>query len=414
MAQKYYNVADSAKMLGVSSADINDMVLRRELYGYRDGADWKFKAEDIERVAAERGAGGHGEEGDNVLASEFELGHSDPGLSGTVIGGDKKRSPAESDIHRMESDVKLVQDKTGVSDLNLLESGIDLAGPKQSPKAKKSDVGSKGSQFDDLDMTLDQDLTLEDSIITVAPSKAAAFADSAGKASDSAVDLGGAKHDDDDLVLGGSGTGSDISMGGDSGISLVDLADSGLSLESPLNLSSNEESLELGEDDLLGMASGVGGISGLKSEDDFQLTPMEDLSDGEDSESGSQVIALDTEGEGDESATMVASSGTSVAAMLDEDIGDVSMLAGMPLMAAATDLSLAGPEGMAMGGFDSSAALPEAPYSIWMILGLAGVSLTLVLVGMMMYELLRNMWGFEKPIEFNTGLLDGILGWFEK
>jgi len=412
MAQKYYNVAEAAKMFGVSPADINQMVLRRELYGYRDGADWKFKAEDVERVAAERGAGGHGEEGDNVLASEFELGHSDPGLSGTVIGSDKNRSPVESDIHRMESDVKLVQDKTGISDLNLLESGIDLAGPKQPIETKKSDAGSKVSQFEDLDMTLDQDLSLEDSIVATAPSKTVA-------AADSAVDLSGKKLEDDDLVLGGSSTGSDISVGGDSGISLVDLADSGLSLESPLNLSSGEESLELGEDDLLGMPSGVGAISGLKGEDDFQLTPMEDLSDGEDSESGSQVIALDTEGEGDESATMVASSGTSVAAMLDEDLGAEPTLAAMPSMAAATELGLASPEdALALGGFGASAAaLPEAPYSIWNIVSLVGISVLLILVGMMMYELLRNMWGFEKPIktaEFDTWLMDLVLGWFEK
>ena len=51
MAQKYYNVAEAAKILGVSPADINQMVLQRELYGYRDGADWKFKTEDIERAA---------------------------------------------------------------------------------------------------------------------------------------------------------------------------------------------------------------------------------------------------------------------------------------------------------------------------------------------------------------------------
>ena len=57
---------------------------------------------------------------------------------------------------------------------------------------------------------------------------------------------------------------------------------------------------------------------------------MDDLSDGEDSESGSQVIALDTEGEGDEAATMVASSGTPVAAMLDEDLGADPTLAAMP------------------------------------------------------------------------------------
>ena len=147
------------------------MVLRRELYGYRDGADWKFKTEDIDRVAAERGAGGHEDEGDNVLASEIELGQSDPGLSGTVIGADKNRSSAESDIQLAESDVKLAEDKAGVSDLNLLESGIDLAGPKQPAEAKQGDIGAKVSQFEDLDMTLDHDLTLEDSNVAVSPAK---------------------------------------------------------------------------------------------------------------------------------------------------------------------------------------------------------------------------------------------------
>ena len=315
MAQKYYNVAEAAKLLGVSPADINQMVLQRELYGYRDGADWKFKTEDIDRVAKERSAGGQEDEGDNVLASEIELGHSDPGMSGTVIGSDKKRSSGESDIRSAGSDVKPVPGKSAASDLNLLESGLDLAGSTQPGDSKKGTAGSKVSQFEDLDMTLDHDLTLEDSNVATSPEKPAA-------AAGSAVDLSGQKLEDDDLVLGGSGTGSDISIGGDSGISLVDPADSGLSLEggTPLSLTSGEESLELGPDDLLGMASDVNAGSGLKGEDDFQLTPMEDISDGEDSESGSQVIALDTEGEGDEAATMVASSGTPVAAMLDEDL----------------------------------------------------------------------------------------------
>ncbi len=169
MAQKYYNVAEAAKILGVSPADINQMVLQRELYGYRDGADWKFKTEDIERAAEERGAGGREDEGDNVLASEIELGQSDPGLSGTVIGSDKNRSPVESDIRLAGSGVKPAQGKAVASDLNLLESGIDLAGSKQPGAAKKGDAGAKVSQFEDLDMTLDQDLTLEDSAVAVSP-----------------------------------------------------------------------------------------------------------------------------------------------------------------------------------------------------------------------------------------------------
>ena len=253
-------------------------------------------------------------------------------------------------------------------------------------------------------MTLDHDLTLEDSNVSVAAAKPAA-------AGDSAVDISGKKLEDDDLVLGGSGTGSDISIGGDSGISLVDPADSGLSLETPLNLSGGEESLELGEDDLLGMASDIG-VGGQKGDDDFQLTPMDDLSDGEDSESGSQVIALDTEGEGDEAATMVASGGTPVAAMLDEELGADSALVPM----ATTELGLAGPEdALAFGS--SAAALPEAPYSVWNIISLVLVSMLLILVGMMMYDLLLNMWGFDKPVKpnpFDSYLMDMIINWFEK
>jgi excisionase family DNA binding protein len=404
MPQKYYNLAEAAKMLGVSSADVNEMIARRELYGYRDGSDWKFKTEDIERVVSERGSAGSVDDSADVLASEIELGQSDPGMSGTVIGVEKNVPAAESDV-KLASEAK---SGSGISDLNLVESGIDLSAPSPPAGAKK---GAKvSSQFEDLDMTLDHDLTLEDSHVKAPPAKAA-------PAGDSAVDLSGKKLDDDDLVLGGSGTGSDVSIGGDSGISLMDPADSGLSLESPLNLSAGEESLELGEDDLLGMASDVSGISGLKGDDDFQLTPMDDLSDGDDSESGSQVIALDTEGEGDEAATMVASSGTPVAAMLDEDLGGDATLSAMPLTAAATDLGLASPEdALAMGSYGATAALPEAPYTIWNILSLALVGIILVLVGMMMYELLRNMWGYDqvKPNPVDAWLMDTILGFINK
>ncbi len=424
MAQKYYNVAEAGKILGLSPAEINEMVLRRELYGYRDGADWKFKSEDIDRAAAERGAGGGGDDdGDNVLASEIELGESDPGLSGTVIGGERGGgNNPDSDIHLAQSDVKLAGGSSlsalGLADSLHAGSEINLAGsaPSAGPKPGDTSAGAS-SRFEDLDMTLDHDLSLGDSIAAPAKPAAPPANPTAAKPStgDSSVVLGGDELEDDDLVLGGTGAGSDISIGGDSGISLVDPADSGLSLEAPLNLSKDEESLELGEDDLLGMASDAGSVSGLKSEDDFQLTPMEDLTDTEDSESGSQVIALDTEGEGDEAATMV-SGGSPVAGLLDEDLGSEPSLAAMPVMSAATELGLAGPEdALAAGG--GGAALPEAPYSIWNILSLILVSILLILVGMMMYELLRNMWGFDTPIKtnvFDAWLMDTILGWFEK
>jgi len=409
MAQKYLNVAEAAKALKISDAEVKQMLDRRELYGYRDGADWKFKVEDIDRLAEERSQGDD-DDGYNVLASEVELGHSDPGLSGTVIGSDKGKSAADSDIRLADSGIHLAESgvKLGGSDvkladhdMHLAESGIDLMGGKPAAAPKK-EAASNSSQFEELDMTLDQDLTLEDSGVAISPAPKKPASAASASTSDSDVNIGG-HLDDDDLVLGGgSGAGSDIAISGDSGISLVDPADSGLSLESPLNLG-GDESLELGEDDLLG------GGDGLKSEDDFQLTPMDDFNDGEDSESGSQVIALDTEGEGDEAATMLGSGAAGVAMLDDELGGDGSMgLTSLPLgsggMTAGDTLAVGAPY------MDSAAALPEAPYTILNIVSLVLVSLLLLLVGMMMYELLRDMWEWTgSPVPSNTWLMDTIV-----
>jgi len=123
-------------------------------------------------------------------------------------------------------------------------------------------------------------------------------------------------------VLGGSsgGLSSNIVLGSDSGISLVDPSDSGFSLDTPVNLAAApvEESLELREDDMLASPAAPH-VGELKPDDDFLLTPLEETTDTDGSESGSQVIALDTEGE--ESGTMIgAGSGVSMAAMIDETL----------------------------------------------------------------------------------------------
>ena len=362
MAQKYLNTSQAAERLGLSEGDIARMRENRELYGYRDGADWKFKVEDIEKMAEKASKSSVAEEDDgDVLLSEVELGQSDAGASGTVIGMGKQDAVSDgSDLHK---------------------SGKDSA--------------EAGSQFEELDLTLDEDLTLEDSAI-------------GSQSGGSGIDL-----DDDDLVLGGSGSGSDITLGGDSGISLVDPADSGLSLEEPLDLGTGDESLELGEDDMILLDDDEvdeDAATELKAEDDFLLTPLDDEGD-EESESGSQVIALDTEG--DESATMVAStSNASMAAMLDEDLGG----GGLGVDDAALGMSLGGqPGGMAGGAplMQPAAALPEAPWSVWSVVVLALCVVVLVFCGMFSYDLMRNMWSWEGAYEVNSSLMDSILSMFE-
>jgi len=272
MPQKYYNSAETAKLLGKSVDEIKKMLERRELHGYRDGADWKFKVEDIDALAKQHPPKPSDEAGGDVLLSEVELGQSDPGLS----------------------------------------------------------------------------------------------------------------------------------------------------LETPLNLGPvAEESLELGEDDMLATSETAdeGAATQLKTDDDFLLTPLEETAGAEESESGSQVIALDTEG--DEGATMVgAAAGVSMAAMLDEDLsaqpalemGMAGPLAGAPVLGGQPG-ALA--EGTAL--MQPAAALLEPPYSGWQIAGLAICAFLLMLCGMMVYDLVRSMWSEQSPgpYSINSWLMDTILGWIE-
>ncbi len=377
MAQKYYNTQQAAEVFGVSEDDIKQMQESRQLHGYRDGADWKFKVEDVEKLAAAKAESAEKktpDEEEDVLLSEVELGQSDSGASGTVIG--------------MES-------------LLDASSDIEIGGQSESTKpAEPSGVDSEVSKFEELDLTLEEDLTLEDSQIAQSAKTTEGS---------SAVDLTGEELDDDELVLGGSGAGSDVTIGGDSGISLVDPADSGISLEEPLDLTgSGAESLELGEDDMISLGEDVDtdAPTNLKTDDDFLLTPLDEVGDEEDSESGSQVIALDTEGEGDEAATMIG--GSEMAAMLEEDL-DAGPAPGIaPLNGQPAEFA----EGVPLTQI-SDAALPETPYTVLNIVGLALCVVLLAVGGMFTYDLMRNMWSWDTPYEFNSSMMDTILGLFE-
>jgi excisionase family DNA binding protein len=387
MAQKYYNTADAAKVLGKSVDEIKQMLERHELHGYRDGADWKFKVEDIDGLVKDQPAK-PAEEGGDVLLSEVALGQSDPGLSGTVIGmsGAGGRLVTDSDVRLAESDLKLDESSKG-------------------PGAKRPAMTE--SKFEELDLTLEDDLTLQDSTLLTEDKKPAASRPTSGGSS--FIDLGG--KEDDDLVLGGSGTGSDVTLGGDSGISLVDPSDSGLSLETPVNLgAAAEESLELGEDEPAGTTSATASADSstqLKTDDDFLLTPLEETTDIDDSESGSQVIALDTEAE----AGMMAG-GVSMASMLDEDMTTQPLDMGMAAPLAGTPVLGTVPGALTEGAtLQPTIGVYEQPYSGWQLAGLVVCALLLLLCGMITYDLLRNMWSWEGAYSVNSQLMDTVLGW---
>lgn len=376
---KFYKTEEAARILGITPAEVNKLREDNKLHGYRDGIDWKFKAEDVERLRTEGQAPEAGEEPaePDVLLSEVELGGTGSSKSGTVISPETAgTSPAESDLR--------------------------LAEP-----AEPEDQILSGGSLDELDLALEEDLALSES--DVSPKARAAPSGTKDTEKGSGVDLAPAPAVEDEVLTGGSsGSGSDVTMGADSGISLMDPSDSGLSLEEPLDLAPpGEETLELGEDDMITLAEEEADLESptqLRSEE-FDLTGLEEPGE-EEAESGSQVIALEEVGE----AAPGVGVGPERAPMLEEELlgvpgaGPMITPFGAPPMGAPTE--------MAAPGALAAPALPEAPYTVWNVLSLALCALILAVTGMMMFDLIRNIWSWDSETVLSSPIMDAVVNLF--
>lgn len=376
---KFYTTQEAARILGLTPAEVNKLREDNKLRGYRDGPDWKFKAEDVERLRTEGVDSESSEEssGPDVLLSEVELGGAGSSKSGPVIGVHAAGvSPAESDLRLVEPEELAAADKGPLEELDLaMEEDLALA---------ESDVASKKS-----------------------PPAPAAKKEAKKGADEDATPV----VEEEEVVLGGSsGSGSDVTMGADSGISLVDPSDSGLSLEEPLDLAPpGEETLELGEDDMITLAEEEADLESptqLRSEE-FDLTGLEEGGE-EEAESGSQVIALDEVGE----AAPAVGAAPGRAPMLEEEL--VGAPGAGPMITPFGAPPITAPGEMAGAAALAAPALPEAPYTIWNILSLALCLLILTVTGMMMFDLIRNIWSWDSQTVLSSPIMDGIIGLFEK
>ena len=76
---KFVNLAEAATRLNISPEQLNDLRQQQQIYGYRDGASWKFKPEDVDRLAESLAAGTAkvsatgGSDADMSLADSGEL-----------------------------------------------------------------------------------------------------------------------------------------------------------------------------------------------------------------------------------------------------------------------------------------------------------------------------------------------------
>jgi hypothetical protein len=277
---------------------------------------------------------------------------------------------------------------------------------REAQSAAKQPAEKKG----DSDLTLDDDELADDNnqgstdvpLLELEGQEAPAE-----EGSGSEIELAG----DEDLVLTDSG-GSDITLdSGDSGINLVSPSDSGLALDdipldiggsailSSLSLSGDSDpEISLVADD---SRTGQDSAAALQTDDDFQLTPLTDKSKEIDGDSSSQVIALDAD-LGDLGGDAVAFDEVGLTDEADEGVVLSEDFGAAP----------AGELGMSYAPAVAGAVAGETPYTLWNVLALSSVTVLLVLSGVMMLDMVRNIWSWQESYAVNSSLLDALLQWF--
>ena len=431
MAQEYYNLAKAAEVLGITPAEVNKMREQNELHAYRDGAGWKFKKEDIDGKLAEKikGRSSKPKDDDDLLLADFDSGDpdeatmlADRGSLASLVGADEDSSSLinsdddsldfeQSDLMLSSDDDLILADVSEDSDLILTDSDVDTSDPE-------NETVLRG--LDDDEDTPQIQMSAGDSSINISDSL-----------------------DDDDLVLGSSGSdlrlggdsgislldpsgsGSDLSLGNDSGISIIDPSGSGFSLDDPVEILNDDgESLELGEDDMLSLGEediDTDTSTELQAVDDFNLSAGDD-GDDDASESSSQVIALESDDDMDDLFGGLEIVDESPAAVLEPETTDLGLEAELSAASGPAPLGGMGDD-MAIGfePVDSVEAAPapavaamrspnEPNYTgttVW--LWLFPCILLLSLCMMLAVDLVRNIWSWDQEFTLNSSIMEMIL-----
>lgn len=431
MANEYYDLEKTAEVLKLSTGEVNRLRERGEIRAFRDGSNWKFKRDDVEKFLTEsiknRSKNVPPPEDNDLLSIDGGDDEDLPTLLADSASFDALTPQSfvlkdeEDGVLLADDDISAAEDELGLSPAALKNSDSD------------DDIyGLKLADEDDGEE--DDGLQLDDS----SPHESDILL-----AGESGIDLAGDSGlalDDDDLVLGGSGSGSDINIGGDSGLSLLDTAeDSGFGLAS-INDGGSDAVLELAmDDDILALSDDAdhdtATLLNAASESDFQLVP-DNSGNAEDSESSSQVIAIDN----DDSMFMSELDGTGLDFNEDDPFGTVSSMPDEDLPPAPSTPVEEFPgavEPASMFGdvptspFDSpqdfvnpmaDTAQPGTPlpisneasagpvYSGLGIVGLVACLIPVSLAVIIGIDMISSIWSWDEPYMINSAIMDFVVG----
>ncbi|MFW6170797.1 MAG: helix-turn-helix domain-containing protein [Planctomycetota bacterium] len=407
MAGKLIELKEAAAQLGISPDKLQEMREAGEVHGYKDGKTWKFKPSEIERIANERGvAEGGGEQADasgsvslsgdgfDELLSLDEGGSSGKQGDNSSVLIDGGSSGVEQDssstvIGREEKKEKAATEPAPTKDSSGDSSDEARSGGESSKASDEEDYELKlaDSQGDSDDLALPDDLDFESD---------------AAMALDDDVDLELAVDSDDEESVEPDSDSSEGELA-------IDSSDSeGKGDKTPDSEPSAEESsggLELPEDDMVSVEDRPEGggedVGLLEQDEEFLLSPSDSVFGDESSDSGSQVIALEDSSAFESDSDVEVPEGVEDAEPMlvedeDEALGDQLG----PIGTVAEE-----PRAVPAAGAEAI----EADYSMWNIISLLLVVLLLSVVGMLMTDVVRNLWSWNSDMAASSAVANSIV-----
>ena len=366
---EYYNLEKVAEVLSVSTAEVNRLREQNKLRGFRDGSNWKFSKEDVH----------------TYLAASI-----------------KARSGNDSGVKTGDSDFDLAEDNASASSFDLLMEDAVLPGDDQlisaAPVQSKSDL-DLAALDDDSDLALAEETQISSLVVpkkAKSPEKKKDELESSGLEVDmdedsSALVLGSVEHDES--VLSANGSSPQLGLAGDSGFDVF-VAGEG---------DGESEILLVDEATSIPMLSAA----------DFTLEPAPKVQGDDDSESSSQVIAIDVGLEG---------AGLDTDPFGGNSFGDFTDFGSGIQSPPATPAAPASHDPFGSGTIPSPdafvtpkptvsskrAVAPEEEYSTGMLIALVSALVVMLLPGIMLLDTMVHMWSWDERFDLTSWLMSGI------
>ncbi|MDO5748328.1 MAG: helix-turn-helix domain-containing protein [Planctomycetia bacterium] len=306
----YYNLQKAADVLGLSTGEVNRLREQGKLRAYKDGADWKFRKEEVDKLAADMIRERSKVNNDGLLSTEDDeekTTFADSSAFDTMF--DQAGNDLQISLNEQKADAASVADSAEDA-FNLSLEGEDdafeLAPESDSAAPAQEDDGlTLAEEPADDGLTLAEEPKEEDGLILSSEDSALA----------------------EDVKVSGSDSGSGLSLAGDSGLELLGSSDSDSG--SGLNLSTGDSGLELLDEvgasdvDLAGgdlVLGGSGSGSGLNlNSGDSGLELMSDSDGGFELDQASEDLSLAEEEPSKEDGSVFELATDSDAAVLNLD-----------------------------------------------------------------------------------------------